>query len=212
MDEGSSVETFVAAHVSIEGSRWRGVPFYLRTGKRLKRTATEIVVWLKEGPAGLFDTSEPSTSAANHLHIATNPRDGLSFAFHTKQPGAGFVPRTVKMQYSDGDPSGRTAREAYERLLLDAMVGDHTLFPREDEVERSWDIVDPILELPGSPTPYPAGSWGPPEADRLIAPRAWHLRGLGMPGAEKGSERAVPSARSGGTRAKSDSRRSARVA
>ena len=186
VDKRSPVDTFVAARARIDGRRWQGVPFYLRTGKRLRRNATEIVIWLKEPSGGLFEESELDKAVANHLHIGTRAEDGLSFAFHAKEPGTGFVPRTVKMHYSERAALGTTAPDAYERLLVDAMVGDHTLFPRQDEVERSWDVVEPILDE-GPVIPYRAGTWGPPQADRLIAPRAWHLRGLGHPASRAGA-------------------------
>jgi glucose-6-phosphate 1-dehydrogenase len=176
VDRGSPVETFIAARARIDNWRWDGVPFYLRTGKRLARRATEVTISFREAPAYLFEELGLPQLTANHLHIAIQPDEGMSFAFLAKQPGPGLLPQTVRMQFSYGDSFTIAPAEAYERLLHDAMVGDHTLFTREDGVERSWRIVAPILESDLPLAMYRAGTWGPDEADRLIAPRKWHLR------------------------------------
>ena len=176
VDLSSGVETFVATRAWIDNWRWDGTPFYLRTGKGLPRRATEVLISFREAPGYLFEGMGLPRLSANHLHIAIQPDEGMSFAFHAKEPGPGFVPQTVRMHFSYGESFETAPAEAYERLLLDAMVGDHTLFPREDGVERSWEIVAPILKSQAAPAPYRAGAWGPHEADRLIAPRKWHMR------------------------------------
>jgi glucose-6-phosphate 1-dehydrogenase len=176
VDPSSGVATFVAARAWIDNWRWDGTPFYLRTGKGLPRRATEAMISFREAPGYLFEGMGLPRLSANHLHIAIQPDEGMSFAFHAKEPGPGFVPQTVRMHFSYGESFKSAPAEAYERLVHDAMVGDHTLFTREDGVERSWEIVAPILESGTAPAPYPAGTWGPHEADLLIAPRSWHMR------------------------------------
>jgi glucose-6-phosphate 1-dehydrogenase len=173
---GSEMETFFAARAWIDNWRWDGTPFFLRTGKVLERRATEVMISFREAPGYLFEGMGFPRLSANHLHIAIQPDEGMSFAFHAKEPGPGLIPQIVRMHFSYGESFTREPAEAYERLLLDAMAGDHTLFTREDGVERSWDIVAPILERDAPPVTYPAGAWGPEEADRLIAPRGWHMK------------------------------------
>jgi glucose-6-phosphate 1-dehydrogenase len=188
VDPGSGVETFVAARAWIDNWRWDGTPFYLRTGKRLPRRATEVMISFRKAPGYLFEGMGLPRLSANHLHIAIQPDEGMSFAFHAKEPGPGFVPQTVRMHFSYGESFKEAPAEAYERLVHDAMVGDHTLFTREDGVERSWEIVTPILESKAAPAPYPAGTWGPDQADRLIAPRSWHMRTRTEPVDPKGGK------------------------
>jgi glucose-6-phosphate 1-dehydrogenase len=174
--DGSNVETFVAARAWIDNWRWDGTPFYLRTGKRLARRATEVMISFRQAPGYLFEGMGFPALSPNHLHIAIQPDEGISFAFHAKEPGPGLFPQTVRMNFSYGESFKRAPAEAYERLLHDAMVGDHTLFTREDGVERSWEIVAPILESDITPASYQAGTWGPDETAQLVAPRSWHMR------------------------------------
>jgi glucose-6-phosphate 1-dehydrogenase len=189
VDPRSSVETFGAARAWIDNWRWGGVPFYLRTGKRLPRRATEVLISFREAPGYLFEGMGLPRLAANHLHIAIQPDEGMSFAFHAKEPGPGFLPQIVRMQFSYGESFKKAPAEAYERLVHDAMAGDHTLFTREDGIERSWEIVAPLLGSKAAPVPYRAGTWGPAEADRLIAPRTWHMRArTEVPDSEEGGK------------------------
>ncbi|MBI4728010.1 MAG: glucose-6-phosphate dehydrogenase [Acidobacteria bacterium] len=174
----SDVETFVAARARIDNWRWAGVPFFLRTGKRLARRATEIAVVFREVPAYLFEGQGVAPPVPNHLLIRIQPEEGISFAFQTKEPGPGFVPRVVDMDFSSRSLEAEALGD-YERLLLDAMEGDHTLFIRRDEVERAWELAAPLLDCPAAMETYPAGSFGPAAADTLIAPRRWHLRAEG---------------------------------
>jgi glucose-6-phosphate 1-dehydrogenase len=176
VDPRSGMETFFAARAWIDNWRWAGTPFYLRTGKGLPRRATEVMISFREAPGYLFEGMGVPRLSANHLHIAIQPDEGMSLAFHAKEPGPGLVPQIVRMHFSYGESFNRAPAEAYERLVHDAMVGDHTLFTREDGVERSWEIVAPLREPKAAPAPYRAGTWGPAEADRLIAPRSWHMR------------------------------------
>lgn len=172
----STVETFVAVRAWIDNWRWQGVPFYLRTGKRLPRRATEVAVVFREAPAYLFSGVGISRCDPDHLVIRIQPDEGISLAFHAKQPGPGISLQEVVMDFAYGSSFKTEPAEAYERLLHDAMAGDHTLFTREDGVERAWQIVMPVVEEPGPVQAYPAGTWGPPAADDLIAPRSWHTR------------------------------------
>jgi glucose-6-phosphate 1-dehydrogenase len=166
----SNTETYAAIRAWIDNWRWQGVPFYLRTGKRLPRRVTEITVRFKDPPSYLFQMQP----VANHLSIRIQPHEGLALTFEAKQPGPGLVPKTVRMDFAYNEWFGEAPGDAYERLLHDAMQGDNTLFAREDSVERAWEIVEPVLD--GDQVyGYAAGSWGPRAGDELIAPRKWHL-------------------------------------
>ncbi|HEX7125017.1 MAG TPA: glucose-6-phosphate dehydrogenase [Thermodesulfobacteriota bacterium] len=169
----SSTETFAAARFEIDSWRWAGVPFYLRTGKRLPRRVTEIAVVFEEAPLSLFTRDGGDRIGSNVLVFRIQPDEGIALRFAAKQPGFQTAVRWVTMDFRYGTSFGIDPPDAYERLLLDAMLGDATLFTREDEVEAQWRIVTPIEEAwrssraPGVPL-YEAGSWGPPEADAFI--------------------------------------------
>ena len=174
----SQTETFVALRLFIDNWRWADVPIYMRVGKRLPKSATEISVHFKKAPAVLFNKE---LCDQNVLVIRIQPDEGISLRIHAKVPGASFRIEPVKMDFHYGTSFGKASPEAYERLLLDAMSGDATLFARRDEVEEAWAFIDPIEEAwhakkdaPGLFL-YPAGSWGPEEADDLLARdgRAW---------------------------------------
>src|SRR5436309_2696094 len=178
----SSVETFVAVRAFIDNWRWAGVPFYLQTGKRLPRKTTEVTVFFKEVPAALFAGEGLTPPVPNLLSIRIQPEEGMSFAFQAKPPGLHLANQTVAMDFSYREWFEGNA-EAYERLIHDAMVGDPTLFIRQDAVERAWEIVTPLIEhpgplhhytagAPGEWTEYPAGRWSEAAA-RFIAPRTW---------------------------------------
>lgn len=171
----SDTETFVAIRARIENWRWSRVPFLLRTGKRLPRRVTEVSIFFREVPAYLFEMAGIALPAPNHLTIRIQPEEGISFSFQAKQPGPGFHPRSVRMNFSYGASFDNPPAEAYERLLHDAMNGDHTLFPRQDGVELAWEVAAPLLDHPAPTHPYPAGTWEPSQAEDLIAPRTWHL-------------------------------------
>jgi glucose-6-phosphate 1-dehydrogenase len=171
----SEVETYAAVRAWIDNWRWSDVPIFMRTGKRLARRATEIAVVFQRPPAYLFEGVGLEPPPSDHLVIRIAPTEGLSFDFQAKKDGPGFEPEPERMTFSEGDPS--SIPDAYERLLHDAMLGDQTLFTRRDGVERAWESVEPLLEHPGPVHFYPAGSWGPPEALDLIAPREWHAGG-----------------------------------
>jgi glucose-6-phosphate 1-dehydrogenase len=171
----SNTSTYIALRAHVDNWRWAGVPFYLQTGKALSRRATELTIMFKEVPTYLYDALEVNCPPPDHLVIRVQPEEGISFTFQAKEPGPGFTPRTVNMHFSYADAFGVEPVEAYERLIHDAMLGDHTLFTRADEVLRAWELVTPILDLTGPVLPYAAGSKGPAEADELIAPNQWHL-------------------------------------
>ena len=169
----SRVETFVALRAWIDNERWKDVPFYLRTGKRLPHRATEVAIVLREPGRRLFDGAGIARLPAHHLALRIQPDEGIALVFRAKEPGPGMALDAVPMDFSYASSFRTRSAEAYERLLHDAMADDQTLFLREDAVERSWEIVAPILDASGTVHPYAAGTWGPSAADELIAPRAW---------------------------------------
>jgi glucose-6-phosphate 1-dehydrogenase len=169
----SSVETFVALRAWIDNERWKDVPFFLRTGKRLPHRTTEVAIAMREPQRRLFDGAAIARLPAHHLALRVQPDEGISLVFRAKEPGPGMALDAVPMDFAYASSFRTRSAEAYERLLHDAMAGDQTLFLREDAVERSWQIVAPILDAPGTVHPYAAGTWGPTAADELIAPRAW---------------------------------------
>jgi glucose-6-phosphate 1-dehydrogenase len=169
----STVETFVALRAWIDNARWKDIPFFLRTGKRLPHRATEVAIVLRESERRLFEGAGIARLPAHHLALRIQPDEGISLVFRAKEPGPGLALDAVPMDFSYGGSFRTRPTEAYERLLHDAMAGDQTLFLREDAVERSWEIVAPVLDASGTVHPYAAGTWGPSAADELIAPRAW---------------------------------------
>jgi glucose-6-phosphate 1-dehydrogenase len=169
----SRIETFVALRLKVENWRWNGVPFFLRTGKRLPRRVTEVAVSLKKVPHMIFGGAEVEPSP-DVISMRIQPDEGIAIRFNAKVPGAGTQIRPVRMEFSYGSAFGEAGPDAYERLLLDVIRGDPTLFTRRDEVEAEWAIVQPILDAwadPATPAPFPyaAGSWGPEEADTMIS-------------------------------------------
>ena len=167
----SRTETFVALKLFIENWRWFGVPFYLRHGKRLPKGIAEIAVQFKAPPAVLFAAESPAPLQPNALVLRIQPDEGIAIRMNAKVPGNALNLQPVKMDFRYGGSFGAHSPEAYERLLHDAIIGDSTLFTRRDEVERSWQIVDAIIEGWNSapaPFPYESGTWGPPEADKFI--------------------------------------------
>ena len=167
----STTETYAALRLEVDNWRWAGVPIYLRTGKRLSRKVTEIAVSLKPVPHLAFQAEGSVGVQPNQLILTMQPNEGVSLSLGAKIPGTRMRIRPVNMEFLYGTAFLSQSPEAYERLLMDAMRGDATLFTRVDEVEAQWRIIDPILEawskLPGPLPQYPAGSAGPAEADRL---------------------------------------------
>jgi glucose-6-phosphate 1-dehydrogenase len=172
VDPESETETFVAARFEVDDWRWSGVPFYLRTGKRLAKRASEIAIQFRDVPHRLF--AEANTDPQpNLLAIRVQPDEGILLRFGSKVPGLGLDIRPVTMDFTYGTAFSTDAPDAYETLILDAMLGDQSLFTRADEVEAAWSIVTPMLDgwldtpAPAFPN-YAAGSWGPEEAEELI--------------------------------------------
>jgi glucose-6-phosphate 1-dehydrogenase len=173
VDAGSRVETFVAMRVHVDNWRWGGVPFYVRAGKRLARRVTEIAVQFKKVPHGLFRAPDGGITP-NVLALRIQPDEGIALRFTSKEPGQHTILRDVAMDFRYGTAFGSNTPEAYERLLLDAMRGEATLFTRRDEVEEQWAFMDRVFEAwardASTPPPlYAAGSWGPEAADDLLA-------------------------------------------
>jgi glucose-6-phosphate 1-dehydrogenase len=173
VDPGSETETFVAARLTIDDWRWSGVPFYVRTGKRLPKRSTEIAIQYREVPHRLFREAAIDPDP-NLLVIRVQPDEGIMLRFGAKVPGLGMDIRSVTMDFTYGSAFSVDSPDAYETLILDALQGDASLFTRADEVEQAWSIVDPCIDAwANEPAPdfpnYEAGDWGPPEADELLA-------------------------------------------
>jgi glucose-6-phosphate 1-dehydrogenase len=172
--EGSVTETYAALRLEVDNWRWAGVPIYLRTGKRLARKVTEIAVTLKPVPHMGFQATGSVGPQPNQLILTMQPNEGVSISIGAKIPGTRMRIRPVNMEFLYGTSFMSQSPEAYERLIMDAMRGDATLFTRDDEVEAQWRIVDPILagwsSMPGPLPQYAPGSGGPEEAAELLAP------------------------------------------
>jgi glucose-6-phosphate 1-dehydrogenase len=172
VDPESETETYIAARLAIDDWRWAGVPFYLRAGKRLPKRATEIAIQFKEVPHALFKESKADPEA-NLLALRIQPDEGILLRFAAKVPGLGVDVRSVNMDFTYGSAFSVDSPDAYETLILDALLGDAALFTRSDEVEKAWSIVTPIIEgWTEAPAPafpdYDAGTWGPAAAEALL--------------------------------------------
>jgi glucose-6-phosphate 1-dehydrogenase len=168
----SDVETFCALRLFIDSWRWAGVPWYLRSGKLLATTAAEVLVELKPPPQRLFDDSHPANGRTNYLRFRLSPNSAIALAARVKCDGKAFVGEQRELYLLDEHPCAETP---YERLLSDAMVGDSALFTREDALDAAWAVVDPVLAQHHPVVPYKPGSWGPKQADALIAADGrWH--------------------------------------
>ncbi|MCI0366596.1 MAG: glucose-6-phosphate dehydrogenase, partial [Phycisphaerales bacterium] len=172
VDPESQTETYAAVTFFVDNWRWAGIPFYIRTGKRLPRRVSEIAIQFNDAPHSLFGSNGNFTSP-NLLILRIQPEEGISLKFLSKQPGEGMKLRPVSMDFNYGSSFGERSPSAYETLLLDAVIGDATLYTRQDMVEASWVAVEPILnvwknEKRDFPN-YPAGSWGPKAADDMLA-------------------------------------------
>ena len=180
----STTETFVALKLGIDNWRWADVPFYLRTGKRMTRRLTEIVIQFKRAPFMLFRKAGVESLATNQLVIRIQPDEGISLRFGTKVPGPTMQQAPVEMDFSYADYFGAAPSTGYERLIYDCMTGDQTLFQRADMVEAGWSIIQPVIDVWQALAPrafpnYAAGSWGPKESDELLARdgHAWRKNG-----------------------------------
>jgi glucose-6-phosphate 1-dehydrogenase len=169
----SKTETFAAIRLDIDNRRWAGVPFYLRTGKRLARRVTEIALGFKRAPHLPFTQTDTEELGYNALVLRIQPDEGVTLRFGAKVPGTQMEIREVNMDFAYGGSFTESSPEAYERLILDVLLGDPPLFPQHEEVELSWEILDPILNfwatLPDQPEPYEPGGWGPSSANDMLA-------------------------------------------
>jgi glucose-6-phosphate 1-dehydrogenase len=179
--KGSTTETLLALRLHIDNWRWAGVPFFIRSGKHLPRRMTEIAVQYKQTPLALFGARNMAGDAPNRLLLNIQPEEGITLTFGAKAPGPENTIQSVKMDFSYAETFGASSPEAYERLLMDCMNGDATLFTRSDEVLAAWTFVDQILqawaEQPVKKLPqYKPGTWGPPEIDEFMHGHgsAWH--------------------------------------
>ncbi len=179
VDPDSNTETYAAMKFNIDNWRWQGVPFYLRTGKRLSKTASYIVVQFREVPHNIFNNEEHALPKQNRLIISIQPDMAIRFQLESKTPGLEMILNTVDMVFDYSEKTKTDSPEAYETLLLDVISGDQTLFMRADQVEAAWEVVMPILDhwenntMTSFPN-YPANSWGPENADALIAKDGFH--------------------------------------
>jgi glucose-6-phosphate 1-dehydrogenase len=167
----SIAATFIAAKLEIDNWRWAGTPFYIRSGKRLAKRATEVAVQFKRPPHLPFSREAAEHLEANSLVLRIQPDEGISLRFGAKAPTPTLSIRSVNMDFQYGSSFLTDVPEAYETLILDAIRGDGTLFTRQDGVERAWQICDPLIEqwTSGQPQLYAAGSWGPDASDELLA-------------------------------------------
>ena len=169
--ETSTTETYAALKVEVDTRRWAGVPFYLRTGKRLGKRVTEIAVVFKRAPHLPFDQTATDELGQNAIVIRVQPDEGITMRFGSKVPGDAMEVRDVSMDFGYGSSFTESSPEAYERLILDVLLGDPPLFPRHEEVELAWQILDPVEAFwaaRGQPEPYASGGWGPDRADEMM--------------------------------------------
>ncbi|MCL5032187.1 MAG: glucose-6-phosphate dehydrogenase, partial [Thermotogae bacterium] len=180
----SKIETFAAGKFLIDNWRWSGVPFYMRSGKRLQKRVSEIVVTFKRVPHSIFPQLSTDDIPPNILRINIQPEEGIVLSFQAKHPGPKLCMSTLTMNFDYEEVFGEKPPDAYERLLLDCMLGDQTLFVRDDVMKESWSIFTPIIQnwqneqekVKNELHIYPSGSWGPMEADELLQKdgRSWH--------------------------------------
>jgi glucose-6-phosphate 1-dehydrogenase len=180
----SMTPTFVALKLTIDNWRWQGVPFYLRTGKRMPKKVSEVAIHFRQVPHTIFQATGKQATP-NVLVMRIQPDEGISLRFDVKMPGADLRSRSVEMDFGYGAAFGKTSGgDAYDRLILDCMMGDQTLFTRSDEVEAAWRVVTPVLaawDAPADPTTIPeyeAGTWEPQAAEEMINRDGRHWRRL----------------------------------
>ena len=174
VDPGSRTDTYAAVTFFVDNWRWAGIPFYLRTGKRLAKRVSEIAIQFNTAPLHMFN-QDSGEASVNLLILRIQPEEGISLKFLSKRPGSGMTLRPVSMDFNYGSSFGERSPSAYETLLLDAIIGDPTLYTRQDMVEASWSVVEPIQnawrEAAADFPNYAAGSWGPAAADEMLARR-----------------------------------------
>ncbi|HEY5337560.1 MAG TPA: hypothetical protein VIJ85_05105, partial [Rhizomicrobium sp.] len=181
VDPKSNTETYVAMRLTIDNWRWAGVPFYLRTGKRLAKRTSEIAIRFKQAPYALFRDTPVDSLDSDWLILQIQPDEGIRLRFNAKKPGTEMVLESVAMDFKYADYFKSAPAVGYETLLFDVFIGDGTLFQRADQVEAAWTVVDPILKAwadnkPGDFPNYAAGGMGPDSADKLLARDGRHWR------------------------------------
>jgi glucose-6-phosphate 1-dehydrogenase len=175
VSDDSRTETFAAMELTIDNWRWADVPFFVRTGKGLKDKVTEITLKFRQVPFNVFRGTDVDLPKRDHLTFRVQPDEGITLALNAKTPGPGLDLGRVEMEFDYAQEFAVEIADSYELLLLEAMEGDHTLFLRQDGVERAWEVLGPVLARPRSAVTYERGSWGPADADLLVAPRKWHV-------------------------------------
>jgi glucose-6-phosphate 1-dehydrogenase len=170
----SATPTYCAVRFMIDNWRWQGIPFYLRSGKRMPRRASEIAIQFRQPPHVMFPLRDGQIIQSNILAIRVQPEEGIALRFEVKAPGIEVKMASVDMDFRYAEAFGELEHDAYETLLLDCMLGEATLFTRSDEVEAAWAVVDPLLDFWANKRPdhfpnYAAGTWGPTVADEFIA-------------------------------------------
>jgi glucose-6-phosphate 1-dehydrogenase len=175
VSDGSTVETFAALELETDNRRWADVPFFLRTGKGLGSKVSEITLKFRKVPFNVFPGADMELPMRDHLTFRVQPDEGITIAVNAKTPGPGLDLGRVTMDFDYDREFKSEIVDSYELLLLEAMEGDHTLFLRQDGVERAWELLQPVLDAPTPVVTYPRGSMGPREAEALIAPRRWHI-------------------------------------
>ncbi|MGO4956384.1 glucose-6-phosphate dehydrogenase [Luteococcus sp. Sow4_B9] len=179
IEPSSTTETYAAIRVDVDNRRWAGVPFYLRTAKRMPRRVTEIALNFKRAPHLPFAATDTTEMGTNALVMRIQPDEGVTMRFGAKVPGSAMEIREVSMDFGYGGAFTESSPEAYERLILDVLLGDPPLFPQHEEVELGWRILDPVLDFwaeNGTPEGYAAGTWGPSSADEMLARDGFHWR------------------------------------
>jgi glucose-6-phosphate 1-dehydrogenase len=170
----STVETFVAMELEIENWRWAGVPFFLRTGKKLAKKTSEVTLVFKDVPFNVFRGTAAGRPRRDHLTVRIQPDEGITLAVNVKEPGPDVRLGRATLDFDYDQEFHSELLDAYELLMLEAMEGDHTLFLRQDTVERAWEVLMPAIHHPAPLVRYRAGSWGPDDANVLIEPHRWH--------------------------------------
>ncbi|MEX2458831.1 MAG: glucose-6-phosphate dehydrogenase [Actinomycetota bacterium] len=171
----STTETFAALQIEIDNWRWAGVPFNLRTGKSLGRKVTEVSLSFRHVPYNVFRGTDAEPPGRDAIAFRLQPNEGISLLMNIKRPGLGMELDRAELDFDYAETFASPLLEAYEYLLLEVMEGDHSLFTREDEVERAWEVLQPLLDEPPPVIEYAPGSWGPEQAEELILPRHWHV-------------------------------------
>ncbi len=177
VDQNSDTETFLAARAFIDNWRWAGVPFFLRTGKRMAERRSTVTLAFRDPPRKMFEDIEVGDFGRDHLTLELGPEEGISMTFLAKVPGPTIKFGRAEMDFRYEGSFGSELIEAYERLIHDALIGDQTLFTSDEDIGRAWELVEPVFQNPPPVHLYPQGTWGPSAADELVAPGRWNAPG-----------------------------------